>query len=71
MLSLMMALACGALLRFPIRRLRVVLITPACEGGWFVLVGAHGWIFGSRADAIAEAQWLSENFGLPVREIVQ
>jgi hypothetical protein len=35
--------------------------------GWLAIAGA----FGSRADAIAEAQWLANNFGVPVREVVQ
>jgi hypothetical protein len=71
--DLMMALACGELVRFPLRRVRAVLIVPASHerGSWHVLVGDHGWVFASLVDARHEARWLSENFGLPVREIVQ
>jgi hypothetical protein len=58
-------------IRFPLRRLSAVLIVHERDGhGWLTLVGNHGWLFGSRADAIAEAQWLARNLGLPVREII-
>jgi hypothetical protein len=61
------------IIRFPLRRLRAVLIVRARDdgGGWLACVGASGWVFGSRADAIAEARWLSNNpGGLPIRELV-
>jgi hypothetical protein len=60
----------SAVLRLPPRRFAAVFI---CEersgGGWLALAGSHGWLCGSRADAIAEAEWLARNLGLPVREI--
>jgi hypothetical protein len=39
--------------------------------GWLALTNSHGWLFGSRADAIAEAQWLARNLGFPIRELAQ
>jgi hypothetical protein len=59
------------LLRFTLRaRLAAILVVPvARDSGWLALWGSHGWLFGSHADAIAEAQWLARNLGLPVREI--
>ena len=59
------------MIRFPLRRVASVLIVPDRDGGeWLALAGSHGWLCGSRADAIAEAKWLARNFNLPVREIV-
>jgi hypothetical protein len=37
-------------------------------GAWLVLALEHGWLHGERSTAIADAQWLSRNLGLPVRE---
>jgi hypothetical protein len=56
------------LIRFPLGRIPAVLIVRERGGdGWLALAGSSGWLFGSRADAIAEAGWLSHNLGLPVR----
>jgi hypothetical protein len=44
-----------------------IFVFPDLDGGWLTLAGPHGWLCGSRAEAIAEAQWLADNFGLPVR----
>jgi hypothetical protein len=49
--------------RFPIQ---AVLMMPA-DGCWLVTVGAHGWLHGSSIPALDDAQWLSRNYGLPVR----
>jgi hypothetical protein len=44
---------------------------PERDGpGWLALVGASGWLCGSLDEARREAQWLANNFGLPVRDIV-
>jgi hypothetical protein len=57
-------------IRFPPRSVRAVLIASERDGeGWLTLAGAHGWLFGSLADARAEARWLSHNLGLPIREL--
>jgi hypothetical protein len=52
--------------RLPPRRRAAIFVCADGHGAWLTLAGAHGWIFGSRADAIAEARWLSRNYGLPV-----
>jgi hypothetical protein len=36
---------------------------------WLVVCRDHGWLHGSRAEARAEAYWLSKNNGLPIQEI--
>jgi hypothetical protein len=38
------------------------------DGGWLVIVGDQGWLCGSLREARAEAQWLSRNRDLPIRE---
>jgi hypothetical protein len=45
-----------------------VWMLQAREGGWLVLARGHGWLHDDRRSALADAQWLSNNFGLPVRE---
>jgi hypothetical protein len=58
------------LIRFPARAIRAVLICRERNGdGWLTLAGAHGWLFGSLAEARAEAHWLARNLGLPIREL--
>jgi hypothetical protein len=58
------------LIRFPPRRLRAVIICRERDGeGWLTLAGAHGWLFGSLAEARTEAHWLAHNFGLAIREL--
>jgi hypothetical protein len=59
--------AAAHIVRFPPRRSAVVWLLRACEGGWLVLHGAHGWLHGSRAAALEDARWLADNFGLPIR----
>jgi dihydrodipicolinate synthase/N-acetylneuraminate lyase len=62
--------ALSHVVRIAPRRSSAIFVCTDSDGvGWLALAGAHGWLFGSRTEAIAEAQWLSENFGLPVREI--
>jgi hypothetical protein len=57
-------------IRFPARRRVAVFVCAEQDGdGWLAVAGAHGWLFGSRAEARAEARWLAENFGLPIREV--
>ena len=56
-------------LRFPPRSIGVIIICKTRDAdGWLTLAGAHGWVFGSLADARLEARWLADNFQLPIRE---
>jgi hypothetical protein len=58
----------AAVVPFPPRRLRAICILPLREAaGWLVLHGAIGWLHGDYSDAIADAQWLAKNTGLPIR----
>jgi len=51
--------------RFPPRRSAAIRIVS--EGtAWLVLAREHGWLHGSRAEAIADAQWLVPNLGIPI-----
>jgi hypothetical protein len=57
------------ILRFPLRRVGAILICRQHNGGgWLVLHGSHGWLHGSRHDALEDARWLARNLGFPVRE---
>jgi hypothetical protein len=58
----------AAIIRFPPRRSVAVLIMRD-GGGWLVLAGSHGWIHGDAEAARSDAQWLSQNLALPVREV--
>jgi hypothetical protein len=53
--------------RFPLRYLAAIWILPLREFGWLVLHGAHGWLHGDYDAAIADAEWLAHNSGLPIR----
>jgi hypothetical protein len=56
-------------IRFPLRRV-AILITRERDGeGWLALAGSHGWLSGSLDAARYQAKWLSRNFAVPVREI--
>jgi hypothetical protein len=40
------------------------------EEGWLACAPrGHCWAFGDKAGAVREAEWLSRNFNLPVREV--
>jgi hypothetical protein len=56
-------------IRFPLKRVAAVLVTHDDDGCWLAICGSHGWRFGSRDEAWREAEWLSCNRGLPVREV--
>ena len=57
-----------SVVRFPLRRIAAILVTRERNGeGWLALAGSHGWLFGSRAEALQEAAWLARNLDLPVR----
>ena len=59
------------IIRFPARRSAAIFVHEAAEGGWLVLARGHGWLHGDAHAAFADAQWLSRNLGLPIREIAQ
>jgi hypothetical protein len=40
--------------RFEVLVLRRPHIEPALEGGWYVLLGSHGWLCGDRRAALNE-----------------
>jgi hypothetical protein len=56
-----------SVVRFPDRRRSAVFVCPEPLGGFYVVIGSHGWLFGSLAAARAEAQALAEGLGLHVR----
>jgi len=57
-------------LRFPPRRVAILIVPERNGCGWLALAGSHGWLFGSLTEARREARWLGLNFNLPVREII-
>jgi hypothetical protein len=57
----------ASVLAFPPRQSRAICVVPDPDG-WFVLAGEHGWVHGDRHSAITDAEWLSDNFGLPIRD---
>ena len=57
-------------IRFQPRRSSAVWVLR--EGAaWLVVANDHGWLHGSRASAVEDAQWLSENLNLPIRSAAQ
>jgi hypothetical protein len=38
---------------------------------WLVTVRGHGWLHGSRTDALHDARWLSKKFGVPIKEVAR
>jgi hypothetical protein len=59
----------ATIIRFPPRHAAVVWLLQAHQGGWLVLARGHGWLHGSRLDALADARWLAHNLGYPIREL--
>jgi hypothetical protein len=59
------------LVRFPPRRASAIFVCAERDGdGWLAIAGAHGWLFGSFAEARLAARWLADNLGLPIREAI-
>jgi hypothetical protein len=52
---------------FPMRRVACVWLLRETSGAWLVLAREHGWLHGSYFAALADAQWLARNLGLPIR----
>jgi hypothetical protein len=59
----------SVVIRFPLRRVAILIARERDGDGWLALAGPHGWLFGSLADAQHEAKWLARNLGLQVREL--
>jgi hypothetical protein len=55
------------IIEFPPRRSFSVRIMREAEA-WLVVCREHGWLHGSRADALADANEIAEGFGLAIRE---
>jgi len=53
--------------RFPTRRHSAVFVTREALGGYLVLARSFGWLFESFSAALAQAQRLGADLGLPVR----
>jgi hypothetical protein len=58
--------------RAHIVRLRTIrsciwIIQGAEDALWLMLAGNHGWAHGEKESAEADASWLAENLGLPIR----
>ena len=50
--------------RYQILRLPVVRVERDASGGWLVVTSrGHGWLFGSRAEALIEKRWLDQQWG--------
>ena len=54
---------------FPARGPFAVRIEREREGqAWLVICRSHGWLFGSRREAVAEAQEIARGFGVAVND---
>ena len=60
----------SVVIRFPLRRVSILIVRERDGEGWLALAGSHGWLFGSYEAACAEAKWLARNLSLSIREIV-
>jgi hypothetical protein len=49
------------------RRVACVWLLRETSGAWLVVAREHGWLHGSYFAALADAQWLARNLGLPIR----
>jgi hypothetical protein len=54
------------IIRLPVRSC-IWIIENADDAPWLVQSGTHNWAHGQKENAEADARWLSENFGLPIR----
>jgi hypothetical protein len=60
----------SVVIRFPLRRVSILIVRERDGEGWLTLAGSHGWLSGSYDDAYHEAKWLARNLSLPIREII-
>jgi hypothetical protein len=54
----------ATILQFPPFTVRIV---REDDDAWLVVARGHGWLHGSQREAVAEAAWLSRNYGVPIR----
>jgi hypothetical protein len=60
----------ATVVQFPRRRqLAIVLQREEPWGAWLVLRGHHGWLFGSRLEALVEARELAEQDAVSVVQV--
>jgi len=53
--------------RFPMPHSAVVWLLREASGAWLVLARDAGWIHGDYRSALADAEWMARNLGLPIR----
>jgi hypothetical protein len=54
------------LVRFPVQHASCVWVLRE-DAAWLVLADSHGWLHGDFHTAYADAEWLAENLGVPIR----
>ena len=54
------------ILQFPPRGPFTVRVERQHEGAWLVVCRQHGWLFGSRREALADATEIAAGFGVAV-----
>jgi hypothetical protein len=57
------------ILQFPPRGPFAVCIQHDSGGGWLVICRQHGWLFGSRRDALADAAEIAAGFGVAIEVV--
>jgi hypothetical protein len=61
----------ASVLAFPPQSQAIWVIPGGRDDPWLVLAGSHGWVHGDPDSATRDAEWLSDNFGLPIRDETQ
>jgi len=56
----------GQLVRFPVRHASCVWVLRE-NAAWVVVAGHYGWLHGDYRAARADAEWLADNLGVPIR----
>jgi hypothetical protein len=59
----------GTLLRFPMRGPFAVRVLPDGDGAWLVVCRSHGWLHGSRRDALIDASEIATGFGVAIEVV--
>jgi hypothetical protein len=57
------------ILRFPPRGPFAVRVERQHEAAWLVICRDHGWLFGSRHEALADATEIAAGFGVAVEVV--